>query len=55
MLQSRRAMIACMFGWGKQHGTMRKSKLRGISRMAGNFMRNLIGYTLVRVPKRVAI
>src|SRR6266436_526154 len=24
--QSRRAMIECIFGWGKQHGTMRKTK-----------------------------
>ena len=28
--QSRRAMIECIFGWGKQHGTMRKTKHRGI-------------------------
>jgi len=26
MSQSRRAMIECIFGWGKQHGTMRKTK-----------------------------
>ncbi|TWA99019.1 hypothetical protein FBZ96_105699 [Bradyrhizobium stylosanthis] len=25
MLQSRRAMVECIFGWGKQHGTMRKT------------------------------
>jgi hypothetical protein len=29
MSQSRRAMIECIFGWGKQHGTMRKTKHRG--------------------------
>jgi len=28
MSQSRRAMIDCIFGWGKQHGTMRKTKHR---------------------------
>ena len=28
MSQSRRAMIECIFGWGKQHGTMRKTKHR---------------------------
>src|ERR1700730_17400557 len=28
--QTRRAMIECIFGWGKQHGTMRKTKHRGI-------------------------
>lgn len=26
MSQSRRAIIECIFGWGKQHGTMRKTK-----------------------------
>ena len=31
MSQSRRAMVECIFGWGKQHGTMRKTKHRGIS------------------------
>jgi hypothetical protein len=28
MSQSRRAMVECIFGWGKQHGTMRKTKHR---------------------------
>jgi len=34
MSQSRRAapMIECIFCWGKQHGTMRKTKHRGICR-----------------------
>jgi hypothetical protein len=40
MSQSRRAMIECIFGWGKQHGTMRKTKLRGIARVAASFMLN---------------
>jgi hypothetical protein len=31
--QTRRAMIECIFGWGKQHGTMRKAKHRGIVRV----------------------
>ena len=31
MSQSCRAMIECIFGWGKQHGTMRKTKHRGIA------------------------
>jgi hypothetical protein len=29
--QSCRAMSECIFGWGKQHGTMRKTKHRGIA------------------------
>ena len=33
--QSRRAIDQCIFGWGKQHGTMRKTKHRGIRHMAG--------------------
>ena len=49
MSQSRRAMIECIFGWGKQHGTMRKTKHRGIRRVAADFMLNLI-----RIPKLIA-
>ena len=52
--QSRRAMIECIFGWGKQHGTMRKTKHRGIGRVAANFLLNLIAYNLIRIPKLVA-
>jgi hypothetical protein len=26
MSQTRRAIVECIFGWGKQHGTMRKTK-----------------------------
>jgi transposase len=54
MSQSRRAMIECIFGWGKQHGTMRKTKLRGLANVAGNFILNLIAYNLLRIPKLVA-
>jgi transposase len=52
--QSRRAMIECIFGWGKQHGTMRKTKHHGIGRVAADFMLNLIAYNLIRIPKLVA-
>ena len=54
MSQSRRAMIECIFGWGKQHGTMRKTKHRGIRRVATNFILNLIAYNLIRIPKLAA-
>src|SRR6478609_4556930 len=37
MSQSRRAMIECIFGWGKQHGTMRRTKHRGIASVAPLF------------------
>ena len=54
MSQSRRTMIECIFGWGKQHGTMRKTKHRGIARVAADFLLNLIAYNLIRIPKLVA-
>ena len=53
--QSRRAMIECIFGWGKQHGTMRKSKHRGLCRVGAHFLLNLIVYNLIRIPKLLAI
>jgi transposase len=54
MSQTRRAMIECIFGWGKQHGTMRKTKHRGVLRVAADFMLNLIAYNLIRIAKLVA-
>lgn len=54
MSQSRRAMIECIFGWGKQHGTMRKTKHRGVCRVAADFLLNLIAYNLIRIPKLAA-
>ncbi len=54
MSQSRRAMTECIFGWGKQHGTMRKTKHRGIAAVAADFLLNLIAYNLIRIPKLVA-
>lgn len=55
MSQTRRAMIECIFGWGKQHGTMRRTKHRGIARVAADFVLNLIAYNLVRIPKLVGV
>ena len=52
--QTRRAMIECIFGWGKQHGTMRKTKHRGIVGVATDFLLNLIAYNLIRIPKLLA-
>jgi hypothetical protein len=49
-----RAMIECIFGWGKQHGSMRKTKHRGIASVAADFMLNLIAYNLIRIPKLLA-
>jgi transposase len=53
--QTRRAMIECIFGWGKQHGTMRRTKHRGIARVAADFVLNLIAYNLVRIPILVSV
>jgi transposase len=53
MSQTCRAMIECIFGWGKQHGTMRRTKHRGIARVAADFLLNLIAYNLIRIPKLV--
>jgi hypothetical protein len=39
---------------GKQHGTMRKTKHRGVACVAGGFLLNLIAYNLIRIPKLVA-
>ena len=54
MSQSRRAMTECLFGWGKQHGTMRNTKHRGIAAVAADFLLNLIAYNLIRIPKLAA-
>ena len=52
--RSRRAVIERIFGWGKQHGTMRKTRHHGPARVAGNFLLNPIAYNLVRLPKLIA-
>jgi hypothetical protein len=49
-----RKMVECIFGWGKQHGTMRKVKHRGLARVGADFILNLIGYNLVRIPRLLA-
>jgi hypothetical protein len=44
-------MSECIFGWGKQHGTMRKTKHRFVG---ADFLLNLIAYNLVRIAKLIA-
>ena len=39
---------------GEQHGTMRKTKHRGVSRVGAGFLLNLIADTLIRIPKLIA-
>jgi hypothetical protein len=55
MSHSRRVTIECVFDWGKQHGTMPKTKHRGIRPVAADFRLNLIAYNLIRIPKLVAV
>lgn len=52
-VQSRRSMIACIFGRGKLHGTRRKIKHRTIRRVAGDFLLNLIADNLAPIPKHL--
>ena len=52
--QQRRRAIECIFGWGKQHGTLRKTKHRGVARVGAGFLLNLIAYNLIRIPKLIA-
>jgi len=49
-----RKAIECVFGFGKQHGTMRKAKLTGLDHVASVFDVNLIAYNLARLPKLLA-
>jgi hypothetical protein len=53
MSQTRRKMIECLFGWGKQHGTLRKTKHRGLAQVTSDFLVNLIAYNLIRIPKLI--
>ena len=47
----RRKAIACVSGFGKQHGTLRMAKLTGSARVASVFDINLLAYNLARLPK----
>jgi hypothetical protein len=42
-------MIQRIFGWGKQRGTMRKTKHRGTTRAATGFPLSPIAYNLIRL------
>jgi transposase len=53
MSQTRRKLIECVFGWGKQHGTLRKTKHRGIAQVTSDFLLNIIAYNLIRIPKLI--
>jgi hypothetical protein len=46
-------MTECIFGWGKQHGTMRKTKHRGIAAVAADFLRSASPNWSRRSPRRI--
>ena len=39
---------------GKRHGTLRKTKHRGLARVASDFLLNIIACNLIRIPKLIA-
>ena len=55
MSQTCRAMAKCIFGWGKQHRTMRKTKRRVPTRVAADFLLNLTAYNLGGILRLIAV
>ena len=55
MSQSCRAMIECIFGWGKQRRARYASQnIMASPSVSTDFMLNLIAYNLIRIPKLLA-
>lgn len=48
------AQIECIFGRGKQHGTMYKTKHCHIAQAAAGFLLNLIACNLICIPKLIS-
>jgi hypothetical protein len=49
--QSKRPLIEKVFGWMKQTGGMRKTKLRGLAKVAWQFLMTAAAFNLWRLPK----
>jgi transposase len=49
--QRKRPLIEKVFGWMKQTGGMRKTKLRGLGKVAWQFMMTAAAFNLWRLPK----
>jgi hypothetical protein len=49
--QSKRPLIEKAFGWIKQTGGMRKTKLRGLAKVAWQFLMTAAAFNLWRLPK----
>jgi transposase len=52
--QSKRPLIEKVFGWMKQTGGMRKTKLRGLAKVAWQFVMTAAAFNLWRLPKMQA-
>ena len=49
--QRKRPLVEKVFGWMKQTGGMRKTKLRGLSKVAWQFLMTAAAFNLWRLPK----
>ena len=49
--QRKRPLIEKVFGWMKQTGGMRKTKLRGLGKVAWQFVMTVAAFNLWRLPK----
>ncbi len=49
--QRKRPLIEKAFGWMKQTGGMRKTKLRGLAKVAWQFVMTAAAFNLWRLPK----
>jgi hypothetical protein len=49
--QGKRPLIEKVFGWMKQTGGLRKTKLRGLAKVAWQFMMTAAAFNLWRLPK----
>ena len=49
--QRKRPLIEKAFGWMKQTGGMRKTKLRGLTKVAWQFVMTSAAFNLLRLPK----
>ena len=49
--QKKRPLIEKAFGWMKQTGGIRKTKLRGLAKVAWQFLMTAAAFNLLRLPK----
>jgi Transposase DDE domain len=52
--QRKRPLIEKAFGWMKQTGGIRKTKLRGLCKVSWQFVMTAAAFNLWRLPKLVA-